>query len=44
MLALNTTSASIAGERVGTNKLTGKLISGFGHCVQSSNDWLSPSE
>jgi len=33
MPAHNTTSAAIAGERVGTSKLTGKLLYGFDHCV-----------
>jgi len=44
MAALTPTSAAIAGERVGTNKLTGKLLYGFDHCLQSTNDWLSPLE
>ena len=41
MPALNPTSASIAGERLGTNKLTGKLLYGFAHCVQSIWDILT---
>jgi hypothetical protein len=44
MPALTPTAPAIAGERVGTNKLTGKLIYGFDHCVQSRNDWRSPLE
>jgi hypothetical protein len=41
MPALNSTSASIAGERVGTNKPTGKLLYGFDHVVQSIWDILT---
>jgi hypothetical protein len=32
MPALTPTAAAIAGERVGTNKLTEKLLYGFDHC------------